>query len=186
MLAWLERNQFLVLGLSGVILLAGLLYRSLTVDPPPDIVFRDGPLPGEARPVRVHVVGAVAVAGVYDLPAGARVEDAIAAAGGPAEGAALDEINLARRLRDGEQVLVPRRRGASAGAALTAGGKLDLNTATAGELEDLPDIGEALAARIVDSRRVDGPFRSLEDLVARNVLPASTLARIRDYLTVQP
>jgi len=185
MLAWLERNQFLVLGFAGLVLLAGLLYRSLAREEPPDIVFEDGPPAAEAGPLRVHVAGAVAAPGVYDLAAGARVEDAVRAAGGPADGAALEEINLARRLRDGEQVVVPRSRGSQV-AALRAGEKVDINTAAAEDLEDLPEIGEALARRIVDSRRLDGPFRSLDDLVARNVLPSSTLDRVRDYLTVAP
>ncbi len=188
MLAWLERNQFLALALAGLVLLAGLGARQLTQhDPPPALVFRDGAGVTPGAPILIHVAGAVAQPGVYTLQGGDRVEDAVSAAGGALPDAKLDEINLARRLRDGEQILVPgdaASGGAEAVATLVPGEKLDLNVATAAQLDGLPGIGAAYAQRILDSRLVDGPFESVDDLRSRNVLPAATFDKISDYLTV--
>ncbi len=188
MLAWLERNQFLALALAGLVLLAGLGARQLTQrDPPPALVFRDGAGVTPGAPILIHVAGAVAQPGVYTLQGGDRVEDAVSAAGGPLPGASLDEINLARRLRDGEQIMVPAgssSSGAAAIATLAPGEQIDLNVATAAQLDALPGIGAAYAQRILDSRLVDGPFESVDDLRSRNVLPASVFEKISDYLTV--
>ena len=187
MLAWLERNQFLALALAGLILLAGLGARQLTQhDPPPALVFRDGAGVTPGAPILIHVTGAVAAPGVYTLQGGDRVEDAVAAAGGAVPGADLNEINLARRLRDGEQIVVPSGSSSSAAAAATLapGETLDLNAATAAQLDALPGIGQAYAQRILDSRLVDGPFESVDDLRSRNVLPASVFEKISAYLTV--
>jgi competence protein ComEA len=182
-IAWLNRNPYLVVALAGVLLLAGLGARELLrPQPAPVIAFgQSGPAPG--TPIRVHVAGAVVAPGVYELAAGQRVEDAVQAAGGAVEGADLDAINLARRLRDGEQILVPGPPGAPA-AVLTPGVALDLNVATREQLDALPGIGEAYSQRILDSRTVDGPFASVDDLLDRGVLPARTLEGIRAMVTV--
>jgi competence protein ComEA len=187
MLAWLERYQFIILAVSGLVLLAGLSVRELVREgDPPALVFRDlAAAPGE--PIRVHVTGAVIAPGVYELQGGDRVEDALGAAGGASAGARLDEINLARYLRDGEQILVPGSTVASRSLPASApsnGAKLDINTASQAELIALPGIGEAYSRRIIDSRLVDGPFRDIEELLARRVLPASTLDGIRELITV--
>ncbi len=126
-------------------------------------------------PVTVHVTGGVAAAGVRTLPADARVGDAVAAAGGVTEDADLERINLARPLVDGEHVHVPRigedprpapaPDGPSAGA-VGGDGLLDLNRATAAELEALPGIGPTRAAAIVDHRERHGPFATPGDLRA--------------------
>jgi competence protein ComEA len=182
MLAWLERNPFLVIALAGFLLLAGLLVRGvLQAGGEPVLVIRDGgPQPG--APIRVHVAGAVVAPGVYALVAGDRVEDALAAAGGATPGAALESINLARRLRDGEQVLIEGP-GAQA-APLMPDGRLDLNAATREQLMALPGIGEAYSQRIVDSRAVDGPFASVDDLLARDLVPVSTFDGIKALISV--
>jgi competence protein ComEA len=188
MSGWLERNQFLVLGLAGLLLLGALGLRELRRDDsPPAIVFRDDAGLPTGKPIRVHVAGAVARPGVYELLGGDRVEDALALAGGPLTGARTDDLNLARRLRDGEQVLVPGHgRVTSESLAATAGdgGKLDLNSASQAQLIALPGIGEAYSRRIVDSRAVDGPFRSVEELLERRVLPAATFEQIRELVAV--
>lgn len=129
---------------------------------------------GDVEPevVTVHVLGRVRDPGVYRLPAGARVADAVAAAGGLRPGARTRTLNLARILVDGEQVLVGRPgtpSGTSPGApgvpgAPGAGGPLDINTATAEELEALPGIGPVLAGRIVAWREANGPFPAVEIL----------------------
>jgi competence protein ComEA len=142
----------------------------------------------------VDVGGAVRRPGVYRLPPGARITDAIQAAGGygPAvdTAAAARELNLAAPLKDGDRVRVPARgEGASAtastgGGAGDEGGLVDLNTATSAELEALPAIGPATAAKII-SARGEQPFASVDDLRDRKVLGEATLAKIRDLVTVR-
>ena len=181
--AWLERNPFLVIALAGFLLLAGLaIGDALQTSEQPVLVLQDSALqPG--TPIRVHVAGAVAAPGVYALTAGDRVEDAVSAAGGATAGADLDAINLARRLRDGEQI---RIEGPDAPAApvLLPGEKLDLNAATEEQLMALPGIGEAYSRRIVNSRAVDGPFTSVDEVLERGLVPERTLEGIRAMVTV--
>ena len=144
----------------------------------------------------VHVAGAVHTPGVYTLPGGARVIDGLRAAGGAAPGADLSSINLARALTDGERVYIPRRGetpppeaagGATAqsgGGAGTSGGKVNLNSATAAELEALPGIGQVLAQRIVDYRTQHGPFRSVRDLLKVEGIGEKKFDSIKDHVTV--
>ncbi len=187
MLSWLERHQLLVLGAAALVLAATLAVGELRADgPPPAIEFRYGPGLSEGTPIRVHIAGAVARPGVYELREGDRVADAIEAAGGPTDEADADEVNLARRVHDEEQLTVPRRPGASAVIALLPGQKLDVNTATAKQFETLPGIGEAYARRIVDSRAVDGPYTTTQELVDRKVIPRATYDKVRDLITVSP
>lgn len=147
---------------------------------------------GRAGRVLVHVAGAVGAPGVVDLPLGSRVIDAIGAAGGPAGEADLDALNLARRVDDGERVLVPRigetaPSGAEpigAGQAPdpigAAGSCVDIRTADAAALESLDGIGPRLAERIVAFRQSSGPFESVEDLDAVPGIGPALLARVRE------
>ena len=189
MLAGLQRYQWVVLALAVAFLSTALLLpRVLDQTPSPPLQFQAAPRLADGTPIRVHVSGAVASPGVYQLREGDRVIDAVTLAGG-ATGGDIEAINLARRLRDGEQVVVPPRATlttpplpvAFAGSAL-----LDINTATAAQLDQLPGIGEAYSRRIVDSRLVDGRFQSTEDLVSRRVLPRATYERIRDLISAGP
>ncbi len=113
----------------------------------------------------VHVTGKVRKPGVYLLPAGTRVADAVTAAGGPSRTTATGSLNLARRLIDGEQIVVgaPGTSTAAPGAN-PADAVLDLNTATTDQLEQLPGVGEVLAARIAEFRNAHGGFTSVEQL----------------------
>jgi competence protein ComEA len=141
----------------------------------------------------VHVVGAVATPGLYHLPADARVADAIAAAGGPTADAAPDRLNLAARLADGQQIVVPRANdppspsslgtgsGAGAGAIV---GPVNLNTATVEQLDALPGIGPALARAIVDHRERHGRFRSTRELRDVRGIGERKFADIRGLVTV--
>ena len=124
-----------------------------------------------ARPVVVHVAGAVVRPGIVTLTAGARVADAVAAAGGALPGTDTSGVNLARVLVDGEQVLVGLPAASGAPPAVTAtspvspdSSPLDLNTATLDQLQNLPGVGPVLAQRILDWRTANGRFSSVEEL----------------------
>ncbi|MEV4474476.1 ComEA family DNA-binding protein [Nonomuraea sp. NPDC049504] len=120
-----------------------------------------------AAKVTVHVAGKIRKPGVYLLPAGARVTDAVSAAGGVSKGASTGQLNLARRLIDGEQIVVGAPPGhAAPGSPITdpATAVLDLNSATPDQLEQLPGVGEVLAARIVEFRTSRGGFTTIDQL----------------------
>jgi competence protein ComEA len=122
--------------------------------------------PSPGGQVVVAVAGTVVRPGLVRLPTGSRVDDAVRAAGGLAPGASLGLLNLARPLVDGEQVLVgvDAPAGDAGGQAGAPGGLLDLNAATAEDLQDLPGIGPVLAERIVDWRTENGRFQSVDQL----------------------
>jgi competence protein ComEA len=186
MLAWVERNPFLVLGVAGFLLLAGLFARDAAGgDPPAALVVREG-VAAEGGLVQVQVAGAVHVPGVYELDSRARVRDAIATAGGATADARLEDLNLARFVRDGERIEVPGPAGSPSLSTEVTGGLLDLNTASQSQLMTLNGIGEAYSRRIIDSRTVDGAYRSVDELRTRNLLPVSTFEKVRDLVTVAP
>lgn len=145
-----------------------------------------------AAPLFVHVVGEVRSPGVVELQAGARVQDAIAAAGGATEDAVLAGVNLARTVGDGEQLVVPDAEGAPAvsasggapGATDSAGGLLDLNAADVAALETLPRVGPALAQRIVDWRTANGRFSSVDQLLEVPGIGQKTLDGFRERVRV--
>ena len=145
----------------------------------------------------VHVLGAVAAPGLYTLAADARVVDAIAAAGGFTAEADAASVNLARTLADGEQIVVttpgeppPAGTAAGSGAGGAAGtdgaasGPIDLNAATAEQLETLPRIGPALAERIIAWRADNGPFRLVDELLAVPGIGDAILAGLDGLVTV--
>lgn len=117
----------------------------------------------------VHVLGAVARPGIVELAPGARVVDAVAAAGGLTAEADSGGVNLARALVDGEQLVVPVVGAAPAappeGASVPGDGRVSLNGADAAELDTLPRIGPALAQRIIDWREANGPFTDVAQLL---------------------
>ena len=131
-----------------------------------------------ARRIVVDVAGAVRRPGLYRLAPGTRIADAVAIAGGATPRADITLVNLAAPLADGEQVLVPVRGGASAaGGSPTA--PLDLNSATAEQLDALPGIGPATAAKIVAFRQAHGPYHSVADLDAVPGIGASRIAQLQ-------
>ena len=138
--------------------------------------------------VVVHVAGAVVRPGVYELAADSRVVDAVDAAGGTLADAQPDAVNLAALLVDGERIYVPKV-GEPVPAVSSSpdgepSGPLDLNRASAAELDDLPGVGPATAAAIVAHRTSNGPFSSVDELAdVRGIGPAK-LAAIRDLVTV--
>ncbi len=154
------------------------------------------PAPGSASPsvaatpILVDVAGWVRHPGVYEFASGDRVIDALDAAGGARPGAELQALNLAAPLADGTQVVVPRQGespvvgvapGSSAGSG---GGLVNVNTATAAELEALPGIGEVTAQAIVDYRTENGPFASVDELLDVSGIGDVTLENIRELVTV--
>ena len=157
--------------------------------------------PSEPATVIVDVEGAVVAPGVHVLPDGSRVGDAIAAAGGYAPvvdiAAASHALNLAARLTDGQQVHVPALGetaaplasaaggGGDGASAAPAAGPIDINHATADELDTLPGIGPVTAQKIIDARTA-APFASVDELESRGVVGASTFEKLRDLITVTP
>jgi competence protein ComEA len=143
---------------------------------------------GAAGRIVVHVAGAVRHPGVYRLPDGTRVEGAIRRAGGPTRKANLDALNLAAKLSDGRQVLVPSRATVAATAATPApdGGGLpvNLNSATVEELDVLDGIGPTTAQKILDYREAHGGFSSVDELDQVDGIGPARLASLRDQVTV--
>ena len=140
-----------------------------------------------ASQVVVHVAGHVAHPGLVTLPAGSRVADAVAAAGGVTRRRAADTVNLARVLVDGEQIVVGSEPGATVGGAVpasTAAPVLDLNTADGAAFEGLPGVGPMLAGRIVAWRVANGPFRSVDELGEVSGIGDATLTRLRPLVRV--
>jgi competence protein ComEA len=147
-------------------------------------------------PVAVHVAGAVARPGLYRLPAGSRVADALAQAGGRLPGADVDRLNLAARLGDGQKILVSRRGevvppepggGSStpgSDGAPAAAEPIDLNTADLAALDSLPGIGPATARAILEERARRGGFRSTRDLLRVPGIGEGRFARLKDRVRV--
>ncbi|WP_133754353.1 ComEA family DNA-binding protein [Naumannella halotolerans] len=150
--------------------------------------------------VTVHVLGEVEEPGVVELAAGSRVDDALAAAGGLSEGADPAELNLAQPLSDGQQIVVGSSsepagevrgggdsgggdNGATTGAE-GSGTKININTATAGELEALPGVGPKTAAKIIAWRTEQGPFASIEELQDVSGIGPKTYAELAPLISV--
>lgn len=199
---WLEGLTARELAVYGVVALAVLavggawILRGRPASAPvaaPQVEVAPSPA-DEGAPVIVHVAGMVRLPGVYQLAEGDRVIDAIELAGGPRKGAALEALNLAAVLTDGQQILVPKRgagpdAGPVAGGAAPGGGEgssdlVNVNTADATTLESLPGIGEVLAQRIIDHREAHGPFTSVDDLVGVSGIGEVTLEELRPLVTV--
>jgi competence protein ComEA len=191
-----------VAAITGVVLVAALLagavvWRSrphaVEVSAPPvaGSVVSTGPAASTGPAVRtpgptvvVAVAGGVRRPGLITLPAGSRVADAVRAAGGLRPGVNIGMLNLARRLVDGEQVVVGAAAQTAPGAPAGAAGPLDLNTATVDQLDALPGVGPVLAARIVAYRTQHGGFRSIDQLREVTGIGAAKFADLRALVTV--
>jgi competence protein ComEA len=204
-LASLSRRELVALAVVVAVTLAGgAVWYVRSLPRPVDVVRRPGavglaqpvaapaPTPSPS-PILAHVAGEVRRPGVYEFREGDRVIDAIDAAGGARGDAALDELNLAAPLTDGSQVLVPGRSVAGApeaegsttiGAADATTARINVNTADAAELEELPGIGEVLSQAIIDHREEFGPFSTVDELEDVSGIGPSILADVRDLVTV--
>jgi competence protein ComEA len=175
------RRRTLALVLVGGLVVAVLVAVAVTVSGPGPAQEPAPALPAAAasvtssaaagEPIVVSVVGRVVEPGLVTLEAGARVADALRAAGGPVPGADIGALNLARRLTDGEQLYVgvppppgAEPAGTTDGGPSGAGGQVDLNTASLAELDTLPGVGPVTAERIVDWRERNGRFATVDQL----------------------
>jgi len=179
---------------SGVILLASQPPRGHPIEllPPPTPV-----------PIQVHVSGAVQNPGVYALPPGSRVQDAIEAAGGLTENADLSELNLAAPLEDGSLIRIPARQPTATPAPKSPSAPqvtsppavespptegettlININTATQEELETLSGIGPVTAQKIIAYREENGPFTTIEEIQKVSGIGPVTFEKIKDFITV--
>jgi competence protein ComEA len=143
----------------------------------------------------VHVDGAVAAPGVYALAGGARVFDAVDAAGGATDDADVTQLNLAARVSDGQKLVIPSQRpavttaqpeGADAKLEPTdATSRINVNTASQRVLESLPGIGPVTAGRVIQYRQANGPFTRIEQLRDARLVNAATFERIKSLIAVE-
>ncbi|MDR7485422.1 MAG: ComEA family DNA-binding protein [Armatimonadota bacterium] len=199
-------DRLALMGLAAALALAALVVQR-AMRPPEPVKVEIQP---QAALVSVHVAGEVVWPGLYVLKAGSRVQDALFAAHGPTLLADLGRVNLAAPLRDGDRVLIPRIQqppypfpagqarpptgrevagpSGSASAAGTAGepsGTVNVNTATAADLERLPGVGPVLARRIVEHREARGLFRRLDDLLEVQGIGPKVLRRLEPALRLE-
>ncbi len=185
----LRRNSTIVIGLIAGIVMAIFLWRVVDDLRAPEIVIVD---PFNDQEIVVEVSGAVQRPGVYTLPATARVTDAVDAAGGASVDADIAQINLAARLSDADQVFIPAAvahvEEPPALAAPRDPPKSEdvvrfLNGASGAELEELPGIGPVLAGRIIEARSENGPFVTLDDVVAIDGVSAAMVEELTQFLS---
>jgi competence protein ComEA len=176
----------LVLGAGVLVIVVGSEFlRSLPTGPEP-LPMPSVPSEASAQTpelmVLVHVVGAVEEPGVVSLPENSRVHDALALAGGAQEDAELGGVNLARVVYDGEQIIVPRVGEPVLASSGEGSGPISLSRADQETLETLPRIGPATAERIIAWRDKNGPFRSVEDLLAVSGIGPATLEGLAEHV----
>jgi competence protein ComEA len=132
----------------------------------------------------VHIVGEIKTPGMYQLPLGARLVDAVFAAGGLTADADNSSVNLARELSDGEQIVVFKVGDIAEAGGSAPGGLISINRATAEQLEELPGIGPALSSRIIAYRDANGGFKTKEDLLNVSGIGDSIFAGFTDLITL--
>jgi competence protein ComEA len=202
---WFERNRgFFLVTLLNLALIGGVFFWLQRPAPAaieiltPEATPSPRPTPtATPAPLRVYVTGAVQRPDVYRLAPGSIVKDAMEAAGGPAADADLVKVNLAQELRDQQQLYVPHVGEAGAPPPLSGGGetsgtaesqppggKININTASAEELDTLPGIGPAIAQRIIEYRQAQGAFKSIEEITLVSGIGDAILAKIQDRISV--
>lgn len=176
------------------LLIGGLLYLTTRTPSGQKVELMPSATP---EPISVYITGAVERPGVYEVPRDSRLVEVIAAAGGLLEGADLSKLNLAERLKDGQQinipgdVKVPTPQLVIGGSGLLVtptppiGGLVNINTADAALLQTVPGIGPTIANRIIAYREENGPFQRVDDLQKVPGIGPSTMEKIRPYVTVE-
>ena len=191
-----------VLWMIGALLAAGVLFLIARGPRGDHIVLNEPPTPA---PVRVHVIGAVTLPGIYSLPTDSRVEDAIEAAGGLLPEADTQALNLAAFLQDCQQIFVPARAPTTAPAiplttpgpdsppsqilppppaVSTATSLVNINTATLEELDTLPGVGPVTAEKIIAHRQANGPFATIEAIMDVSGIGPVKFEAMRDLITI--
>ena len=161
------------------LLAAGVIWLAASRPRGEAVVLLSSPTPSL---LGVDISGAVVSPGLYYLPEGSRVGDAINAAGGFAVTAQQEQVNLAAPLKDGEQIKVP----GVGGTSHINLGRININTATVEELATLPNIGPTAAQSIVDYRTANGPFKNIQDIMDVPGIGPSTYDSIKNLITVEP
>lgn len=187
-----QKRALILVGV-GAIAISALSLFSGQARPNGDVVVAQpsvSAIPEESSTVVVDVQGEIVNPGIYQLPLGSRVADAIKAAGGVINGSDSSAVNLARFLEDGEQVYVAEINAAgiegnsAPGSGNISRGKLNLNRATASELDGLPGVGPVLAERITAHRSEHGNFSSVDELRKVSGIGPAKFRELRDFVTV--
>ena len=186
-----QRRGISVLAMTALALALFFFYSARGEAVPEVTSVQSTPAQGVASPalvIYVDVTGRVRSPGVYQLPEGARVIDAVEVAGGLKRGFNASHINMARRLVDGEQVAIRSEKFEAitppSGRKGVFTGKVSINTGSKAHFDSLTGIGPVLAQRIVDYRSKNGPFVKLEDIQNVSGIGASIFAQISDRLTL--
>ena len=185
-----QRLRLAVIGLffGGLFLLAvgsGIfLFRNSKSSDDIQIISEDSNNQSAAKIV-VHVDGAVAKPGVYELSVDARVSDAVSAAGNLAKDADMAKVNLAAKVTDGQKIYMPITGEQSAGSTQSVAGDsmsalVNINTASESQLDTLPGVGPVTAQKIIAAR----PYSSVEELLTKKIVGQSTYGKIKDFITV--
>ncbi len=185
----LERYRVYIVGaLLALLLLAAVVtYVRRPASQPIEVIDASPSSRPTPQQLAVYVTGAVVEPGVWYVPDGSRVVDAVETAGGARPEADLNRINLARRVHDEEQIHVPavgEEYSPASPESAAGGGLINVNSAGVTELGTLPGIGPALSQRIVDYRQANGPFATIEDLKAVRGIGEGLFNEIRDLITV--
>jgi competence protein ComEA len=170
---------YITYGILIGLLAAGLIWLATSQPRGATVTLLPSPTPGS---LTVYITGAVVSPGLYYLPTGSRIDDAVQAAGGFTTNAESDQINLAVPLRDGMQVDIP----GLGGTNHILLGRMNINTATAEELDTLPGIGPTAAQAIVDYRIEHGPFQMVQDIQNVPGIGPATYDQIKDLIAVGP
>ncbi len=190
----LSRGQVIAWSLAGLAVLAlGAGYlRSYLSGPQPETATTITISTRESQPARIkiHIVGAVARPGLYEANSGDRVDDALRLAGGPTAAADLAQINLAAKIADGQQLVVPEKgslsaaAGASPSSLSSAKPAVNLNSATLDQLTQLDGVGPKTAQKIIAYRESHGGFKSVEELMQVPGIGEAKFNQIKDQLSI--